>query len=612
MRRRRPTLWLSLATFLAFHAAAAVAAPTVRVTRSGETARLLVSGKLVAIFRTANGDTAPARRAELAAERLRRAIERGLAPQEIEARDRGETWGVYAGETLLMIATEEEARERNEAPEATARRWAANLRTALGGRARPPQRRAAAREPDLSLGVRSLPLAVGETRTLPLRGSARGAALAVSSDPELAAARILAGPDGRPMLEVRGIAPGRAEVSVEREGVTAALIVWVKKYAGALPRSLSAAVTGNPTPASLVRRVALEEALAAVRTEPGAAARIDGPPVGARALQRGESTVVTLPIAVTGEGYLPVRAAVPVHVTNVVLPPRDADVLLYSNNPESFARPGALYAGYVDPSGPARLFYHHQNRTGRPCLFQVLLLNPGERATELQVIEGDAGPFVDPVQVGHRATQRYMAAMTRDIGWIGRVPARGALRLVTVSVPNEAVVSGIFGLRITSGGPLVAHVAAVEQPGVPEITPELVELARQQRDVYPSPQKEELHRYVVGDPWTFIPIGRTPIRGRDPRSRLSGNYGVLYQITVDVTNPTGEVRTVRVVLSPDSGWARGVFVIEGELVEAPHVAPPAEAVLWTFRLQPGEQRRLRILGMPSGGGFYPVSLVVRS
>jgi hypothetical protein len=65
-------------------------------------------------------------------------------------------------------------------------------------------------------------------------------------------------------------------------------------------------------------------------------------------------------------------------------------------------------------------------------------------------------------------------------------------------------------------------------------------------------------------------------------------------------------------LAAEAGWTRGVFVIDGKIVEAPQIAPPAEAVLWSVKLAPQEHRQVKIQGIPVGGSNYPVSLVVRS
>ena len=60
-----------------------------------------------------------------------------------------------------------------------------------------------------------------------------------------------------------------------------------------------------------------------------------------------------------------------------------------------------------------------------------------------------------------------------------------------------------------------------------------------------------------------------------------------------------------------AGEARGVFLIDGRIVEAPDVTPPAEALLARIKMKPAEQRTLSIRTMPVGGSAYPVSLVVR-
>src|SRR5688572_32227453 len=97
---------------------AVAAAPSVTVRSTKEGAGLVVGGKLIAIFRVPNGNSSPQRRAEIAAERLRTLLELGIEPRDIEARRRGESWGVYVSDDLLMIATLPEARERQETPEA--------------------------------------------------------------------------------------------------------------------------------------------------------------------------------------------------------------------------------------------------------------------------------------------------------------------------------------------------------------------------------------------------------------------------------------------------------------------------------------------------------------
>jgi hypothetical protein len=118
-------------------------------------------------------------------------------------------------------------------------------------------------------------------------------------------------------------------------------------------------------------------------------------------------------------------------------------------------------------------------------------------------------------------------------------------------------------------------------------------------------------RYRVGDPWTFIPVGQRPIPGRNGKLRLDGNYGVLYEIDLRLENPTSEPRTVDVALSPDAGDARGVFCIDGRLIE---VSPLAghDTLLASFRLEAGETREVPVRTLPVAGSAYPARIVVRS
>jgi hypothetical protein len=570
----------------------------------------------------------PRERADHAAGRLRELLSEGLGPNDISARARGKGWAVYARGGLIMIATAAEAKERDEEPRDTARRWAANLKSALTGMAKaggrkapvkvaekPAAKRVVAAKPSpkkaATLGVasHSVPLPVGETRVVGVIGTAAGPIEARVEETDIASVRPV---PGKAAVEVRGLMPGRAVVRVNREGKEAAFAVWVKKYAGRVKEVPVAEVTGESTPASIVRTVAEDRALDGVEKEPGAAIKVTGDPQGVRALGRAQSTEVLFPITIHGEGYLPVKTHARVRVKNVELEAQQTKDLLYSNNPESVRDYGTLYQALVENTGTARLFYHHQNRMGHGFVFQIHLINPGDTPADVQVVQADAGPILNTIQVGHRAAARYLQVATADIGYIARIPARGTRLIYSTGLPHLLTVSGIYNLRVVSGGSVVVHVAAASAVYRPQASPELVAKARSQPAVFPSPQKDQKFTYTVGEHWCFVPLGRKAIPAKDPETKLQGNYGVLYNITVELDNPTDAAKTVKVLLSAEAGWTRGAFVIDGRLIEAPHIAPPAVAELWSVKLEPQERRTVTIQGIPAGGAFYPVSLVVRS
>jgi hypothetical protein len=590
-------------------AAGSLAARRVEVAPADPGARLTIDGRLITHFRAPNGSLSARRRADLAAERLRELIPDGLAARDIEARPRADgAWGVFARGGLLMIATEAEAKLRGESAAETARRWAGNLKAALGegkAAARPGRPAKPAAGPTVGVPVTDLVVPLGETRVLNVEGTARGE-LGLRVEGEAVSAEAAGA-----QIRVKGLAPGKAVVRVARDGKETAFTAWVKKYAGVVAEVPGGMVTGSVAPLAYVRKVAVERALEGVRREPGATVAITGPAEGLRALPRGEHAIVRFPISIRGEGLLENRTYAQVRVDNLPLRPETARVLLYSNDPESVREYGTLFEGVLDAEGPARLMFHHQNRMGRACTFEVHLLNPGRQAVDVQVVEADAGPVLDTIQVGHRAAQKYMEAALNDVGYVVTIPPRKSRTIYGVSLPDRLTVSGIYNLRVLDGGPLIAHVSAAPQPTQPEVTDDLLDAARAEPDTYPSPQKDEAYQYRVGGAWTFIPMGRKAITARTPNRRLFGNYGVIYNLTVDLTNPTDEEKTVTVRLAAEAGWTRGVFVIDGRVIEAPQIAPPAEATLWSTRLAPQESRKVRIQGIPVGGSSYPVSLVVR-
>ncbi|MBI2265051.1 MAG: hypothetical protein HYU64_07750 [Armatimonadetes bacterium] len=90
-----------------------------------------------------------------------------------------------------------------------------------------------------------------------------------------------------------------------------------------------------------------------------------------------------------------------------------------------------------------------------------------------------------------------------------------------------------------------------------------------------------------------------------------GNYGVLYKIRLELTNPGYDEKAVRISLFPTAGVARGAFVIDGKRVNVPITPPYEEVVLASYRLPSGSRRIVEILTTPEGGSYYPVNLIVK-
>ncbi len=625
-----PLRWLSTALVVLMLSVQAIAAPPARVAPTADSARLTVGKKLIAILRTKNGTLGPADRAELAAQRLNDLIERGLEAGQIEARPRGNDWALYAADQLIMVATPAESATRQEKPSVTAERWVSNLRAALAdlpdgksadtlrGRTKHDKdgksnsRRASrGKRTRLEPEAASLTVPMGETRRITILGETPGEVVVEVEGEKIAAAGVTDIKEASAEIQVRGLGPGKTVVRVSRGEQNTAFTVWVKKFAGVLAETPVARVTGRPAPADLVRRAAAELAVAGVVREEGARVEVTGPAAGAQALDSGKSAKIRFPISITGPGLLDVTTEATVEVQNLDLTEQETRTLLYSNDPESVREYGVLFEGLVSPEGPVRMLYHHQNRMGKAFSFQIYLLNPGDEPVQVQIIQGEAGPYKDPIQAGHRAGERFLSAFTRDVGPIVRIPPKSVRPLLRERLDHLLTVSGVYSFRVVEGGPLVAHVSATAEPTAPQADAEALAAAQDEPHTYAMPDRNQSFQYEAGGRWLFMPLGKDAISGRTERRKLFGNYGVIYRIEIELNNPRAEEQAVRLVLTPDSGVARGVFLIEGRVVEAAQVAPPGEALLWRGKLAPGEKRKLSLQALPVGGTAYPVSLVVR-
>ncbi|MGC8863267.1 MAG: hypothetical protein ACP5R5_10900, partial [Armatimonadota bacterium] len=527
--------------------------------------------------------------------------QQNVSPYSIFAKGTRHQARVMAGEKLICITTASDAKNARTSPLGLAGSWAANIRALL-------------LMPPIILSDRQVTVPLGESRVVVVSGAATGPISAKTDCAEVATCT--PGTDGR-YVRIFGRQVGQATVTIEVEGESAQLNVIVKKYAGALPGSAFAEVTGSPCPAGLVAYAASQAALRSVILEPGASARIEriegaDTPLGERMTRQ-----IKVRVAITGPGYIDYSSTCLVETHNSSIPPDLPEKLFYSNNPERFTKYQELFAGRLEADKPIRILYHHQNAVGKSARLLVELVNASPTAAAFRVFRGVSAPLVDAVLVGYLAGAGFLKDQFYNASVIERVPARSRLILVSDVLANMETSSGILQVRQTSGDPAYVRVAAVP----PEIEPSPVGAVVPARDtvalqpsehVYASPAKTIEAEYVVGKQWAFISIGRHAIGSYDAQRKLDGNYGVTYDIRVKVVNPTDRQKKVQVAFDPSAGLASGVFIIDGSIVSAKYARPPDEVVLRTYNLKRGEVRSMRILTLPLAGSNYPANLVVRS
>jgi hypothetical protein len=129
--------------------------------------------------------------------------------------------------------------------------------------------------------------------------------------------------------------------------------------------------------------------------------------------------------------------------------------------------------------------------------------------------------------------------------------------------------------------------------------------------VYPNPFKEGEVSYAVGGKYGFFRLGERAIKRADNLKSLDGNFGVTYQITANLGNPTTEATEVEMVFEASAGYTGALFVVNGQVVRTPLLQPKTEAQIMKFHLGPGLNRTVNILTFPLSGSSYPATLTFR-
>jgi|GEM_PF-264453 hypothetical protein len=595
---------------------------------AGGTGEVIVNGEVVIRLRSSQGGLRPEQRAAIAAERLRAALAAGLRPADIQVDTKSDKANprLKALGQVIATASAEEVRSASSTPGGLVGAWASALKRALA-------------LPGLTLSETRIIVPLGETRRVRIGGAARGdifvgAASGADVTAPAPPAQVPASPDTRVVaaslsdttseLILRGVTVGRETLTLNRDGAQISLQISVQPYAGRFDSPRAVTLTGTNVSADLIARMAAASALGAAAPLPGAVARLGTDAIAAPFPPPGESRTVTIPVSVTGPEMLPVSRNVSVTINNRSLPRVETDVLLYSNNPERLTGFGTLFVGRMSQAqGASRVLFHHQSDMNQPILFTVELINDKDQPVQVQAVGGSAGPVRDTVWVGYRAASDFVRDYQSDSGVIHTIPPRSRYGLVVTRLNPGLTISGLIQLRTVSGEPPLVRVAADPPGGATSLPIDLqpfptnMEAAGSgtfnlSEHVYPMPTKRSVETFSVGGPWLFLPLGRQPITAAEmPARRLEGNYGVFYEYTINLENPTTRETKVFIVFEPSAGMAGGVFVIDGKTVEIPQTSPPAEPTLATYILPPGGKRTVTLRTVPLSGSNYPARITVR-
>jgi hypothetical protein len=442
--------------------------------------------------------------------------------------------------------------------------------------------------------------------------STLGAVTAAVADATIATAVV---DQAQRVLYVTGVKVGSTTITVtDSRGVTRDVPVLVAYAAGAAADETTLRVTGNPASAQYLREAIAEAVTNAAMHRTGASVNVVPDTIPVRGdLSIDNRAELDVQVQISGTGYLPVNGITHVVVENIALPPIQPARLLVSDYPERLTANGVLFTALLDRTQAQRFLYYHFNPGTEPAR-RILLkaANTSNAPAMVQMIDGDAGPGSNEMEVGHLATKRFLVRNARNEGRVVTIPPGATVNLVDHPLPPQDVVSAIMQLRLVTGDPV--QLALIAQDALAPLDQTIDESqllaggAPHARGVYPVPTFYFTNNYDIDGPDLDIPIGQLPLPNLRQGEALSGDYGVEQVLEVTITNRTRGPRAIALYANPRGGRATGTFLIDGTVVQAHALPAFSRFKIWQETIKSGTYRLIRIITMPEGGSSYPMRL----
>lgn len=541
------------------------------------------------------------KRAAVVQGNLDAALRRHKPASSIEA---VETHGVYAivwdGQPICTI-DEAQARANDMSAKDLAFRWVKNLRAAL-------------KAGFVSVVPDSLVIALGSSKNVKVEGVAQGP-IQVEAD-GIGIAASLSGDT----VAIKGLSLGRYELHVTRDGVKVSVPIAVKESAGSIVEiPVQQCVTGNPATHDLLDEAVMLAVRGAVEAKPGATVSFKSNTAMPATLEPGASVTAHVAVSLEGPNYFTVSRIVDVVLKNEVIALQPPTLLMVSNRPEKVMGEGVLFRAHFGADQPTRLLYSHINGMGSTQYLWVNLNNPSDAIERVLVVQADGGPAPEELYVGHRCNTRFLEEFTHNQGVVVTLAPHHTYALGQYRMAPHQTVSGLAQLQLLAGdavwvsveaSPDVEHVGHIENVWDAPFNPFRIH----PKGTFGTPNVQISEKYVAGSADAAeIPFGKAPWL-IDPSSGEpnTGNYGVMYEVRVDIENPTAQSQRVSLFFKPVNGVALGSFLIEGKLAETACVKPPDRCLISTVELAPQQNRSIRIVTLPQAGSHYPARIVIQT
>lgn len=474
----------------------------------------------------------------------------------------------------------------------------------------------------LAIDVHTNAVAVGEVATFRYYGIEQDSVAAQLSPSHIADCTL---DKSQHTVSVRALSEGDVTLTLSADSVTCVLRLSARFRAAQICDTVEAKFRGDvqSVPPLLLRQVVRSAIASALTMRRGCRVRIEVKRQSASSSAAPER-VQEVKVQATAPQCLPLEREARVGLKSFEPLYFRPSLLWLSNDPEDIRRYQTLLECNLEDSDSARILLHHRNAMSRDVLLIGEVINTGSQPANFWLRASIAGPDRSEMHCGYVATRLWLLQQLHGVAWSLSVAPRSVFRVFKRIMRPGQTVSGLLeflgaSARDASGSGASVVLRLLAAPISGELDFDLLAISggpatdiTQHPWVVENPTKSLHAEYVVGGKWAFISVGRHPRRSKVNGRVWLGNYGVTYNIEVDVRNPTENRSSIEVVFHPTAGAACGVFVINRRLYTAPVVLPPDEYVVARFAVPAFGERKLRIVTMPLAGSNYPVYLILRS
>ncbi|MEQ8221785.1 MAG: hypothetical protein ABRQ37_05745 [Candidatus Eremiobacterota bacterium] len=507
---------------------------------------------------------------------------------------------IYWGEEKLITITDLQGKLNNSGPEELAARWAGNLQKAFSS------------PPTLKVFPSQILLVPGEKSDIKILGNATGKLTWKINTQNIIEIKETAIKD---RLVVRGINKGDSTVEFEKEGVKLKITVSVREKCVEFSAPNIISVSGTPCQPDVIKDAVIKELNRSISLTSGARLSIDPFNINPAPLSSGKELNLLVPVRIEGDGIVDMERFLPLKVRHQEEKFKKPVLLFVSDSPEKIVKDGIMFSHILSGNSPARLLYYHQNGSEKEKYLIIEVFNPYKTACKIWFISGTGGPNPQEAFVGHVATSRFMRNCLYNAGqFLTIAPEERVVIYMQKMAPRE-ILTGLFHIQSPGSSFLELTIRAESKPSG-QITKEMLPRDSDSthcRGVYPEPFVNINETYNAGEAEKSIYIGKSPfLDSMDEGGPLYGNYGVLYDMTIKIKNPSSSVKEVEMSFTSQGGIAQGTFLIDGRMIETPIVKSSEHVSLATLFLKGGEERVVHVNTIPQGGSHYPVRLMLKS